>query len=295
MLYRCKTCPCYSTKSGYMVCPFFEGRFDQLDTQAVLAAAKRGEPSAQLYLAMCYLSGSRFPVNIRKGRRMLKKMRRKHLLAKGFWGMSYLDPRLPKRKLKKGFDTCHAAAEKLGCHVMEEKISRFYSVGFGTAKNIEKSNEWLVMAANRGNEDALSVVVCLLGGGNIELPPATAERLFQDAVAYGVPNAQDWQQRYYSRQQKVKTATPARASGAAQYSHDTVAQPASGQYVPHANIIQNLQADLSLCCSEAEKNTVLQLYRDRYPNVNFGNTQVDTAGSYEFDNDTYMEILNDIM
>lgn len=279
--------------------PFFEGHFDQLDTQAVLAAAKRGKPSAQLYLAMCYLSGCRFPINPRKGRRMLKKLSRKHLLAKGFWGMSYLEPLLPKRKIKKGFDTCLAAAQKLGCHVMEEKISRFYSVGLGTTKNIEKSNEWLIMAANRGNEDALSLIVCLLGGGNIEIPPATAERIFKDAEAYGVPNVRDWQQRYYSRQQKAKTANPSKASGnsssAVQYSYDTVPQPSSGHYVPHANIIRNLQTDLSLCCSEEGKNTVLQLYHDRYPNVDFSNIRVDTTESYEFDNDTYMEILNEIM
>jgi TPR repeat protein len=182
---------------------------------------------------------------------------------------------------------------------MEEKIFRCYESGIGTAKNVEESNNWLMMAAERGNKDALGLAVCLIGDDMIKVSPATAERIFKTAEECGVRNVADWQQRYDSRHQKNKTASISKetssSSSAVQHTSDNVQPTSSDHYVPNADIIRNLQMDLSLCSSAQSRADVLQLYRDRYPDVDFSNIRVNTAGSYAFDNDTYMEILNDIM
>lgn len=188
-IYHCKECFCYCC-GGKGNCPFYQGRYDELDISEIEGKAQEGELLAELYLAVCRISGKRVSQNAHSGATELKKLAKKSALAKGFLSLCYFEGTGVFKNPKKAFELCEKVASETGCHRLEQKVYECYKDGIGTKQDLPKAEWWAKNAARHGNEELmLWVADTLVRGNSSEFLEAV--KLYKTAEQLGIPQAKE--------------------------------------------------------------------------------------------------------
>ena len=163
-MFHCRECK-YVCKDQEVRCPFYQGRFDQLEIDEIEGQAKAENQAALIYLATCRILEKRGMKKPSAGISALKKLAKKNNFAKGFLGLCYLKGLGVSVKPEKGFTLLKEGSYHLGCHQMEKEMSQCYENGTGTPKDYEKAKEYRRYAAGRGNLQLLMAVAEEQAGG----------------------------------------------------------------------------------------------------------------------------------
>lgn len=188
-MYRCRECfrYCSDLKND---CPFYKGRYDELEISEIEGKAKAGELLAELYLAVCRIHGERVSQNVHAGVSTLKKLAKKSDLAKGFLSLCYFEGTGVFKNSKKALELCEDVAGRTGCHRLEQKLYDCYKDGIGTKCDPSTAQFWGKRAANHGNEELMMWAADIDATGNTG-DILQAVRMYKTADQLGIPQAKE--------------------------------------------------------------------------------------------------------